>query len=409
MQKCIIVPLAFAVLAVAVFATAAYAAAGVTYPVIELGNCTTQGTCRAFCDAPANRPACLEFAAKNHLLPAEDIARFEKFSKLGRGPGGCATAASCETYCNSIDNAEDCITFAERNGLWTGEKLKEAKQIRDALRRGVKPPGDCRSRETCESYCADPLHIDECILFGRAAGFISEAEARDFVRMLPLMKSREAPNGCLSRASCEAFCDDERNTEECVAFAQKAGFLSTEEADRVRRIGGRGPGGCRGRNECGAFCEAPENQQACFDFAAERGLIPEEDRRRMEEGARRLEENVRAAPPEVQACIGSVLGADNLSSAGHGGIIGGPEAGVKLRKCFELQEITEDRGGPDDENADEFMSVPEEEQSFNESESLMSREFADEGPPPDDVEENGEPGSKGFLGALLAPFVELWR
>ena len=207
----------------------------------------------------------------------------KKFLERESGPGGCTTGASCESYCNSIAHAEECISFAEESGLWAGERLAEAKRVRDTLRRGVRPPGGCMNREECEAYCADPNTIEECVLFGRVAGFISEAQARDFLHILPLVKSGRTPGECRSRSSCDAYCGDERHIEECAEFAKEAGLLSMEEAIRVRRIGGHGPGGCRDQEQCETFCRASENQRTCLEFAAQRGLISVEDFMRLYE------------------------------------------------------------------------------------------------------------------------------
>ena len=48
--------------------------------------------------------------------------------------------------------------------------------------------------------------------------------------MLPLMRSGETPGGCKSKDECEAFCQNPDNFGQCVAFAEKAGFISGERA-----------------------------------------------------------------------------------------------------------------------------------------------------------------------------------
>src|SRR3989344_4858404 len=133
----------------------------IQYPVPELGNCTSEANCRSYCDKPQNTEACLAFAEKNNLMSSEELAMAKKFSAAGdKGPGGCTGKDSCETYCNDISHIEECIAFAEENDFLPPEELKEAQKVRDAIRRGAKPPA-CGSKKACDSYCEAPEHMEE--------------------------------------------------------------------------------------------------------------------------------------------------------------------------------------------------------------------------------------------------------
>ncbi|MBI1956906.1 MAG: hypothetical protein HYS44_00395 [Candidatus Niyogibacteria bacterium] len=419
--------------AVIAFAALASSPDDIGYPVAELGNCASEAKCRTYCDDRDNARPCLAFARQYHLMPEKDIDRFEKLldGLTDGGPGGCTSQGTCETYCNDIGHIEECVAFGEKHGVLKGEQLTEARRVRDALRRGIKPPGGCKNRDACETFCSEPTNIEECVMFGRAAGVISEAESKEITRILPFIKSGQMPGGCRTKEQCEAYCDRDAHFGECVAFAERAGFISSEELEIARKTNGKGPGGCK-RNACKDFCGKPENQQACFEFAAERGLISEEDLVRMYEGRQQLQKGLAEASPELRSCVESALGAAEIA-----GIVGGPEIGVKLRECFESQKTAENRknltAGPSEEftgvseanDASEEPSMREEnreqsgneefeesreEQSFDESEPQMSRAFVkDEEPFSDAAEEPVESKSSGFFGALLAPFVDLLR
>lgn len=149
----------------------------VSYPVAELGNCTDQTSCKAYCDKPANIDACLSFAEKNNLMSKDEIKAAKNFKKAGMtGPGGCKGKDECKTYCSNSDHMDECITFAEKNGMMSGEQLDEAKKVRGAISRGIKPPA-CGGKEACDSYCSSPEHIEECVKFGEDAGMINKENA----------------------------------------------------------------------------------------------------------------------------------------------------------------------------------------------------------------------------------------
>lgn len=361
----------------------------IVFPVKELGGCENEQACRAYCDAPENMEQCVAFAEKHNLISAEDAARAKAVLEVGTGPGGCRGQQSCEAYCEDISHLEECLSFAEQHNLMPQEELEEARRVAKALSEGAQLPGGCRSRGECEAYCEDATHLDECLDFGEkagfmsaeelgearkvaqalksgaqlpgncrtkdqcdaycaepsnmeecfnfalAAGFISPEEAEEAKRILPLMMSGQMPGNCKSKEECESYCADDTHMDECVAFAEKAGLMSTEELEMYRKTGGKGPGDCRSKESCDAFCNDPANQETCFNFAKEHGLIPEEDLRRMEEGLTQMREGLEMAPPEVQSCLESALGNDTIERIRAGTLLPNPEIGDQMRTCFE--------------------------------------------------------------------------
>ena len=324
--------------------------ADVTYPVKELGGCKDEKSCKSYCELPGNIKECLKFAEEHTLIPKDEIERGQKFAAImdqGGGPGGCKTQKTCESYCNDVNRIDECIAFAEANNFMDQKELDEAKKVQAAIKGGAKLPGGCVNKAACETYCQVPDHMDECIAFAKSAGFLSEEELKEIDKILPLMKSGQMPGGCKSKETCEAFCEDEGHFDECVAFAEKAGFISQEELEMVKKTGGKGPGGCRGR-ACKTFCDNPDNQEACFEFAKEHGLISEDDLRQMEEGKGQLEKVLEEAPPEVKECVESILGPGGLEKMGSG-FGGGKELGEKIKGCFEkmFSQFGGGPGGPD--------------------------------------------------------------
>lgn len=362
----------------------------ITYPVKELGECKNEQACFAYCDKPENISACVSFAEKHNLLSKEEAAKAKAFVKAGsKGPGGCKGQAECEAYCddsshmrqcvafakanNLMDKEEleeaekmmealeqgaqlpggcrdkksceaycedtshlgECLDFAEKAGFISQEELQEARQVQKALAAGVKLPGGCKNKDECDSYCEDVSNMEECLSFAVEAGFIPEEEAEEARRIMPLMKAGQMPGGCRSKEQCETYCADPDHMEECVVFAEKAGFMTQEEVEMFRKTGGKGPGDCRGRDECEEFCNNPNNQETCFQFGMEHGLIPEEDLEEMRDGVERMREGLEMAPPEVRECLESALGADMIAKIESGNFMPSRDMGEQMGECFQ--------------------------------------------------------------------------
>ncbi|MEK7201672.1 MAG: hypothetical protein AAB737_03495, partial [Patescibacteria group bacterium] len=131
---------------------------------------------------------------------------------------------------------------------------------------------NCSRKEACEQYCYAPSHLDECLAFAEKVGLISPDELADAKKVASFIKSGQTPGGCRRRAECEQYCSDVAHFEECVAFGEKAGLMSKEDAELARKVKGAGPGGCKSRDECEKFCRDPAHEQECLNFAKEHHL-----------------------------------------------------------------------------------------------------------------------------------------
>jgi len=251
----------------------------VTYPVAELGSCESKEACFTYCNEPANRDACMTFAEANKLLEEEEIKEYRAVQEVlaQGGPGGCANEAECEMYCDDINHIRECIAFADENGLKNEEELEEAQKVLNALDAGYSVPGGCTSKESCDAYCSQPENMEECLNFAEAVGFMSQEEIEGARTVMALMQNGQSPGGCLNQSECDAYCGDEAHFEECLDFSVRAGFMSEEEATKIRATGGSGPGGCRSDEECKAYCDDATHKEECTTFAVQAGLMSEED------------------------------------------------------------------------------------------------------------------------------------
>lgn len=253
----------------------------ISFPVAELGNCESKTACFAYCELEENQDACYAFAIENNLIDEEDAETYDEIHDAlsnNEGPGGCDSQVSCDAHCSNINNIQECIAFAEEHDLMSEEELEEAEQIKTALESGATLPGGCSNENECETYCEDSAHMQECFAFAKAAGFVDEEEIEEMERVMEIMESGNSPGGCTSKNSCEAYCDDESHFEECITFAETAGFMTSEEAENARSHGSfGGPGGCKGESDCDTFCREPENREECMEFAIASGHMTEEE------------------------------------------------------------------------------------------------------------------------------------
>ncbi|MDO8492075.1 MAG: hypothetical protein Q7S34_00345 [bacterium] len=306
----------------------------IVFPIAELGDCKSKAECKAYCDQPNNMDACIAFAEKNNLMPKEEIEMAKKFLAVGgRGPGGCTGKDSCETYCNDMNNIDACVAFAEQSGMMPQKELDEAKKVQAAIKRGVKPPA-CGGKKACDAYCEDPNHIEECIAFASEAGFMSAEEQANAQKMVRAIKSGVKPLPCKGREECDAYCGQEQNIDQCVAFSEAAGFMSKDEATMAKKTRGKGPGGCQGKEQCEAFCNNPDNQESCFSFGKENGMITPEELQKMDEGNKQFRDVLLNAPPEVAGCLENRLGQENIEKLKSGGMRPTREFGDKMSECF---------------------------------------------------------------------------
>jgi hypothetical protein len=301
----------------------------VTFPIADLGNCESKSACREYCDDPANVEVCVNFAEGHKLISSSEAAQGRKFARLAEGPGGCKSPIECRKYCEDATHIDECVAFAEQHGLMEKRELDEARNIRQALLRGAKLPGDCKNKTACEAYCKAEQHAEECVAFAEVAGFIDKNEA-DLVRKT----GGRGPGDCRGKEQCEVYCHEEANFAECLAFAEQHNLISPDEAERARKTGGKGPGGCRGR-ECESYCKTEEHAEECFRFAQANGLLKEDAIRRMDEGKAHLKRALTEAPPEVVSCLKSTVGEEVLAKLESGAFFGGQELGEKMRACFE--------------------------------------------------------------------------
>lgn len=265
----------------------------ITYPIGELGSCKNFEECKAYCNRDENIPKCLRFDIKN-LYSKEDAQDAERLLNLmdeSGLPGQCQNAVECFSYCESAAHTDECWDYAKRHNLTRGYDLQTIQRLSRYAREGGKFPGNCQGQDACESYCGDTSHFAECANFGEKVGIMTKEEI-DMMRRIARSGIVELPGGCTGKESCDTYCQDDAHFEECIGFAEKVGMVAKEDVELARKMHGKTPGDCakgvrsaeEGKRACSAYCAKSENQQVCMDFAVEIGLITAEDAKELSGG-----------------------------------------------------------------------------------------------------------------------------
>ncbi|MEK9166489.1 MAG: hypothetical protein AAB846_02030, partial [Patescibacteria group bacterium] len=309
---------------------------GLIYPIAELGGCESKEACKAYCDAPGNGNACLEFGLANNLILKEEAdktrEREKELRKTG-GPGGCITPDECKAYCADEAHLKECLDYGEKHGLIDSRHAEVAKNL--ASKNG---PGGCRGANECRAYCEDEAHNKECVVFAHRQGLISDQRAE----IAKKISGEGGPGGCREERACHEYCADPSHVEECMAFAETHNLISKEETVRARKMSGReGPGGCRGE-ACREYCESPDRAAECIEFAEKNGFMTAKEAER----ARKF-----ASKPGPGGCRGEACKAyceetehqeECLAFAEREGFL--PKEEIERAKKF--MQIARDKGGP---------------------------------------------------------------
>ena len=248
------------------------------------GGCEGMEECEAYCDQIEHIKECIVFAEKNNLIPSNELAEAKKvIQAIDKGfiPPKCKGKKECDVYCSKSENMEECIAFGEAAGLIPPGELKEAKMMLEAIRKGAKPPA-CAGKQECDVYCSLPEHMEECIEFGIAAGFMPPEEIENAKKTLEAIKQGVRPPNCRGREECDLYCSQVEHMEECMEFGIAAGFIPPEEIENARRTleaikKGVMPPNCQGKEECDVYCSQPEHQIECINFAEAAGFMTSEE------------------------------------------------------------------------------------------------------------------------------------
>ena len=151
------------------------------------GGCASQNECNNYCSSLDHLEQCLDFAKSNNINDRH-VAEGEKILKHmqqgGKTPGGCSSKENCQAYCGDFSHAKECYEFAKAAGIEQGGDSEtgpgdsgnnptpeQLEKLAELTQKG-ETPGGCTSKDSCQAYCGEPGHGEECVAFGVKAGFI---------------------------------------------------------------------------------------------------------------------------------------------------------------------------------------------------------------------------------------------
>lgn len=235
----------------------------ITFPIADLGNCAGPQECRDFCEQPANRQTCMEFAKKKGFHremerpDGIDAQKRDELLQKAINELGCTSMESCSNVCES-DHSR-CEAFARRHGVYQEPPQSSgrysAQEKRDLVEKAKSELG-CTSMESCKSACEkDP---QRCMEFAKKHGLAGDRGEPTHDASPDYGTQRFRKGICDSEESCKKYCQDHPN--ECPGFqgytrATQGG--SATEADSNNYVG---PSGCRNEEECKKFCEQNPTQ-----------------------------------------------------------------------------------------------------------------------------------------------------
>jgi len=203
-----------------------------TFPIVELGNCSSISDCKNYCDDPSHTASCIAYAKqKGFYKPSNLDSQKDTVLADAKSTLGCDSIESCKAFCSDSANADLCSSFAKKHNLKGGNS-----QVSDNTLQEAKTTLGCDSINSCQTFCQQEENKAKCESFARQNGINGG-------------NTTNGPGGCSSQASCRTYCADPNNFQTCSKYQTNAGKSFT------------GPGGCSSQDSCRKFCES--NPSSC--------------------------------------------------------------------------------------------------------------------------------------------------
>jgi len=184
------------------------------FPIAALGNCRDARECFYYCEIPRNQPACWSwgrYILHQKVLGEETTTPEEQAKKHGvTFPivelGNCASVQECMSFCNKEENHDACQAFGKKKALIQGDTEQ------DRLLNDAKTMLDCDSKSTCSAFCQNPANRPKCQEFFQKEGLTQPHEtARS--------KYPYVTQACTNPDSCRTFCQNPANKQQCDSYS----------------------------------------------------------------------------------------------------------------------------------------------------------------------------------------------
>ncbi len=239
-----------------------------------------------------------------HIARAQTVAGPNPFASL-QYPiaelGNCSSKDSCRTYCADASHTDACLAFAKAHNLMSEHEVNVAEEL---ARKSLQGPGGCTSLGSCKTYCSNIDHINECLAFAEKTGITPPGGLEQAKRIQAAIASGVKPPACKSKDACDTYCSEPSHMKECITFGKAAGFLKGEELQNAEKVltaidKGITPPPCRGRDSCNTYCSASaDHMLQCITFAKEAGFMTPKEAEQSQGMMKALQAGVK--PPACQ-------------------------------------------------------------------------------------------------------------
>src|SRR3989344_3165095 len=149
-------------------APAADEAAGLAFPIPELGDCADMGTCMSYCEDPVNHASCVTYAQEKGFYEDDPtLAPTDDLLTAAQEELGCDSKESCQAFCADAANQTACHDFAADHAIPGGYVVDPEKE---AILAAAETALGCDSYAGCLDFCADPANAAQCTSFADQVG-----------------------------------------------------------------------------------------------------------------------------------------------------------------------------------------------------------------------------------------------
>jgi hypothetical protein len=194
--------------------------------------------------------------------------------------------------------------------------------------------GNCGSVSDCRDYCNVSANQTACLNFAAQHNLMTQAAIARAQQLLALIQNGQTPGNCSTAQECRTYCSDTAHADECLNFAEQAGFVSAAQVNAIRQNNGKGPGGCASEQSCAAFCNNSANQSVCLDFARQNGLISQVQAQNIQQSATGLRIGLQQFPGQVVSCLKGELGDSAVGELESGNITPNASTSAVVNGCL---------------------------------------------------------------------------
>ncbi len=131
----------------------------VSYPIAELGNCSSASACKDYCDDTTHVSDCVAYAKSKGLYAVNPITAIAK-KELG-----CDFPAGCKQFCTLTENADKCKAFGQKYVKPIAQSING--NVSNDLLAIAKTALGCDSQLSCKALCAQPANYQKCSELGK--------------------------------------------------------------------------------------------------------------------------------------------------------------------------------------------------------------------------------------------------